>query len=66
LKYENLFKNFKEIGRFAGYKSPEDFKRWFENVKGGVKEEENPFEKVAKNNILLAFFIALFLDFYLH
>ncbi len=63
LKYENLFKNFKEIGRFAGYKSPEDFKRWFENVKGGVKEEENPFEKVAKNNILLAFFIALFFGF---
>ena len=62
-KYEIFFNNFKEMGRFAGYKSPEDFKKWFENVKGGVKEEKNPFEKVAKDNILLAFFIALFFGF---
>jgi thiol:disulfide interchange protein DsbD len=63
LHYENLFKDFKEAGRFAGYKSPEDFKKWFENVKGGVKEEKNLFEKVAKDNILLALFIAIFFGF---
>lgn len=58
-----LINKFEEKGRFVGFKSPKDLKKWYQDIKGGKKEEKNIFEKVAKENILLAVIMAVIFGF---
>lgn len=59
----SIFNNFSEKSRFVGFKSPDDFKKWFESVEKGEIEKENLFSRMAKENILFAIFIAFFFGF---
>ncbi|MGB9598835.1 MAG: cytochrome c biogenesis protein CcdA, partial [Minisyncoccales bacterium] len=61
-KYD-IFGAFSEKGRFVGFKSPEEFRKWFEGLEKGEKEKENLFSKMAKENILLAILVAFFFGF---
>lgn len=61
-KYD-IFGSFSEKGRFVGFKSPEEFRKWFEGLEKGEKEKENLFSKMAKENILLAILVAFFFGF---
>lgn len=62
-KNYDIFGSFSEKGRFVGFKSPEEFRKWFEGLEKGEKEKENLFSKMAKENILLAILVAFFFGF---
>ncbi len=59
----SIFKSFKEKGRFAGFKSPQEFKKWFENLDKGKEEKENLFSRVAKENVFVAILVAFLFGF---
>ena len=61
-KYD-IFISFSEKGRFVGFKSPEEFKKWFEGLGKGEKEKDNLFSKIAKENVFLAILVAFFFGF---
>lgn len=61
-KYD-IFDSFSEKGRFVGFKSPKEFKKWFEGLEKGEKEKENLFSKIAKENVFLAILVAFFFGF---
>jgi thiol:disulfide interchange protein len=54
---------FAEKGRFTGFLSGDDFADWFDNANKGIKKEANLFEKMAKENVLLAVLVAMLFGF---